>query len=102
MEYLESKLSTVVVHTTGVHEAKDITYIRGVQNLDNEFKTWDPFSPTKYLLSCCWTNTPIGQGGAHHSQGLRIDLQATRLEIQVQAVVKVQVFREAVVLLEKI
>ena len=69
-------------------------YIRlRTSRTSEEFRT---FSPVVGQIP------PIGQGGTHHIQGLTIYLQATRLEIQVQAVVKVQVFREAVVLLEKI
>ena len=31
--YLEGKLAAVVVHPTGIHQAEDISNIRGVENL---------------------------------------------------------------------
>eukprot|EP00091_Calanus_sinicus_P017411 TRINITY_DN37637_c0_g1_i1.p1 TRINITY_DN37637_c0_g1~~TRINITY_DN37637_c0_g1_i1.p1 ORF type:complete len:123 (+),score=16.82 TRINITY_DN37637_c0_g1_i1:78-446(+) len=61
---LESKLSTVVVHPTAVHQAQHIL---------------DSFM-SKNSLSCDWTDTTISQGARHHRHAGSIHLHRAGLK----------------------
>lgn len=56
--HVESKLSRVVVHPTGVHETQRVSYGFCAQN----------------SLSCDWTDTSVSQCGGHYAAGFTRDL----------------------------
>ena len=84
--HLEGELPAVVVHPAGVHQAQHVPHVGGLED----------------LLSGGGAGPSVGQGGPHHGHGLRVDLQAAGLEVEVQGLSEVRVGREGVVLLHEV
>ena len=82
--YLESKLSTIVVHSTTKHQTQNILNSITGQNSFSYKIVFLLFLSWRTLQTCYWTNPSIGQSSSHDCHTGGTHLHGACLEVKIQ------------------